>query len=319
MIKYIYNTRCNVCLVLFNLTTCIVVFIVLWMQTDAYTAISNSMAYLYILTVNSIIIFEFYILVKCLQIKFKLINKLLYKSISALSAKEIKLGFFEMKDYAEIMDVERQNCLIPMKILSYRRKKQLRGELRNRSQRHNFVTTEDQKHMYLLQIIKQVHLELCKVSKTICIIFGVQTACEIGITIMLLTGTLYNLYIRFYVQEHKLTNILMQQSIIIILTSILDILKITFLSRVCKNAADEGNKTMEIIYSIYGCDTESGMQEEIQQFGIQILQSPVRFSAYGIFLDNQVLTMMLKIITTYLVIMIQVSDSLESDETIQNV
>ncbi|EFN70964.1 hypothetical protein EAG_16320 [Camponotus floridanus] len=53
----------------------------------------------------------------------------------------------------------------------------------------------------------------------------------------------------------------------------------------------KGNKTVEIIYSIYGCDEASGVQEEIQQFGIQILQSPVRFFAYGISLDNHVLTM----------------------------
>ncbi|XP_029159933.1 uncharacterized protein LOC114931941 [Nylanderia fulva] len=200
-----------------------------------------------------------------------------------------------------------------MKILSYCQQKHLRKELRNQTQRHNFVMTKNQKHMYLLQIIKQVHLELCKISKTICIIFGVQIAFEIGITIIFLTASLYALYIRYIEQQQTITSTSMQQTVIIILSRVVDILKITFLSRVCEGAADEGNKTIEIVYSIYGCNTESGMQEEIQQFGIQISQSPVRFSAYGISLDNRVLTMMLKIVTTYLVIMIQVSNSLESD------
>ncbi|XP_029159921.1 uncharacterized protein LOC114931933 [Nylanderia fulva] len=287
-----------------HLSVCIMVFIEVRMQTDVYITIGTTVVYFYELAVNFIIIFEFNIFVRCLQMKFELINKLLHESLSALSTKKLKLGFFEMKDYAKIMNIERQICSIPMKILPYCRQKQLRREFRNRSQRHNFVMTEGQKHMYLLQIIKQVHLELCKVLKTICIIFGIQIACELGITIIFLTVSLYNLYIR-YIGQQIMTYNLMQRTVIIILISVLDILKITFLSRVCKDAADEGNKTVEIIYSIYGCDIESYMQEEIQQFGIQILQSPVRFSAYGISLDNQVFTKMLEILTTYLVIMIQ--------------
>ncbi|CAL1676298.1 unnamed protein product [Lasius platythorax] len=333
----------------FTFFTCIVVFIIMRAHSDVYRTIGAIILYTYSLAVSSIIIFEFYIFAKCLQMRFEMINQLLHESSTALSAKEIKLGFFEVQDYVKIMDIEQQKSLLPMKILSQccrkmqsgknisvsekqnsvksqiqshfpsHFQKQFQGELRNRFQRHNSVMTECQKRKYLLQIIKQVHLELCKVSKTVCIIFGVQTASEIGVIIMLLTGTVYNLYIRYIAKQHKFTNSLMQETTVTILLSILQFLKITFLSRVCKHAADMGNKTIEIIYSIYGCNAASGVQEEIQQFGIQILLSPVRFSAYGISLDNRVLTMMLKFVTTYLVIMIQVSNSLESNKAISNV
>ncbi|XP_025266060.1 gustatory and pheromone receptor 32a-like isoform X1 [Camponotus floridanus] len=179
--------------------------------------------------------------------------------------------------------------------------------------------TECHERKYLLQIIRQVHLELCKVSKTICTIFGIQIASEIGMIIMILTRALYNLYNRYIIQHKVNTDNLLKQTVVTITLSIFYILKIAYLSRICKHAADKGNKIIEIIYSIYGCDKESSVQEEIHQFGIQILQSPVRFSAYGISLDNYVwLTMILKTVTTYLVIMIQMSNSLESNEAIQN-
>ncbi|KAM0728463.1 Gustatory and pheromone receptor 32a [Formica fusca] len=329
----------------FNFCTCIVVFIVMRIHTDTYVTIGTIMVYSYALAVNSINIFDFYIFVKYLLMRFDLINQLL-REHSMLSTRNIKLGFFEMQDYTKIIDVE-QRCSLPMKMLSQwcrqmqsrknislskkqklvksqiqsdfpsHLQKQFQGKLRNRSQKQNSVITECQKRKYLLQIIKQVHLQLCKVSKTVCTILGVQTALEIGIIIMFLTGSLYNLYIRYIARQHKITDSVLQQTAVTIILNSFHLLKIMFLSRVCKQAADKGNKTIEIIYSIYGCDTESGVQEEIQQFGIQILQSPVRFTAYGISLDNHVLTMILKTVTTYLVIMIQVSNSLES-QAIQN-
>ncbi|KYQ60601.1 hypothetical protein ALC60_00226 [Trachymyrmex zeteki] len=73
------------------------------------------------------------------------------------------------------------------------------------------------------------------------------------------------------------------------------------------------------IHAIYGCDTDTDMQEEIQQFGIQILQSPVTFSVFGLTLDMRVLSMILKSVTIYVVIMVQVSMTLESDNAARDV
>lgn len=53
-----------------NVSTCIVVFFIMWVQTDVYRTIGTTVSYLYALSVNSIIILEFYILVKYVKIGF---------------------------------------------------------------------------------------------------------------------------------------------------------------------------------------------------------------------------------------------------------
>ncbi|XP_072744659.1 uncharacterized protein [Anoplolepis gracilipes] len=315
VIKYdrMYFTIIGVMIIwiIFNFAICIIIYMTMRAHADVHVIIIMIAVNSYSVTASAIVIFEFYIFVKCLEMRFDFINRLLREHLTMLSVKEIKLGFFEMQDYTKIMNVEQQ-CSFPIKILSqwcgqvhflshFQKEK-----LQNRAQKHNSIKTKCQKRKYFLQIIKQVHLELCKVSKTVCTILGIQTVCEIGIIIMSLTGHFYSLYIRYY--THNITDLVLQQIILTIILNFLHILKITILSRVCKHATNKGNETIEIIYSIYGCDAEFDVQEEIQQFDIQMLQSPLKFSAYGISLDNSVLTMMLKVIITYLIIMIQLNN-----------
>ncbi|KYN42856.1 hypothetical protein ALC56_02659 [Trachymyrmex septentrionalis] len=228
----------------------IIVFSHLKKRVDTFTAIHIMLIYMYSLTVNGINVFEFYIFVKCIQMKFKLINQLLCEKLINLSTKEIKLGTFELKDYAKIMNVEQR------------------------------------KHISLKNMI-QMHLELCKITKMVCIIFGVQIAWEIGEIILILTGSLYYFYIRYITHQFK---VLLEQIILISALSFISILKTIYLSYVCKNTANEANKTIEIIHAIYGCDADTEMQEEIQQFSIQILQSPVTFFVFGVTLDNRILS-----------------------------
>ncbi|XP_018374207.1 PREDICTED: gustatory receptor for bitter taste 66a-like [Trachymyrmex cornetzi] len=171
-----------------------------------------------------------------------------------------------------------------------------------------------QERKHLLQIIKQVHLELCKITKMVCTILGVQIAWEIGEIIVILTGSLYYFYIRYITQQYKA---LLEQTILILAFSFMSILKTIYLGCVCKNATNEANKTIEIIHAIYGCDADTDMQEEIQQFSIQILQSQVTFFVYGITLDNRILSSILKSVSTYVVIMIQMSHSLELNDNVQ--
>ncbi|XP_070518392.1 uncharacterized protein, partial [Cardiocondyla obscurior] len=191
--------------------------------------------------------------------------------------------------------------------------KTLRG-----NKRLNFVKKKKRKKNVSLifeSLSRQVHLELSRISKMVCSILGVQTAWEIGVIIMILTGSFYNLYIRYIMNQHKVKGLAGQTSVTLVLC-FLHIFKAVSLNRACKNAADEGNKTIEIIHGIYGC-TNTDMQEEMQQFGIQILQSPVTFSVFGLILNNHVLSMILKSVTIYMVIMIQVSNALESNNAIQ--
>ncbi|XP_072743900.1 uncharacterized protein [Anoplolepis gracilipes] len=260
--------------VIFNFSVCVMMYLAIREHSDVYHLIGTLAVCSYLMTVGSIVIFEFYILVKCLEMRFDLINRLLREHLAmSFLVKEVKLGLFEMQDYAKIMNVEQQ-CLFSIKILSQwcrqvqshfpsHFRKQFQEKLRNRSQKHNFVKTKCQKRKYFLQIIKQVHLKLCKVSKTVSTIFGVQSACEIGMIIIFLTEYFYVLYIR-YCKKQRITMIHNSMQIAAMtMLSFLQIMKIMFLSRVCKHAADKGTKTIETIYSIYGYDEESDIQEEV--------------------------------------------------------
>ncbi|KAL0116058.1 hypothetical protein PUN28_011131 [Cardiocondyla obscurior] len=316
-------------------------------RTNTLNSIYMMVVYTISLTVDFINIFEFYILSRCLHIKFGFVNHLLCNSLTNLSIKEMKLGIFGIKDYTKIMDCERSKNVLSMKvILQMRRRVQSRisvsttenpdpvvfqikshfpfqlkaqseskiqSEVRNRSESHTSAIC--QKHKLLLPILKQVHLELCKVSKLVCTTFGVQIAWEIGIIIMFLTGGLYNFYNRYIMNQQ---HVVPEQTLLTMIMCFINITKAIFLNRACKNAADEGNKTVTIIHTIYGCNIDTDMQEEMQQFGIQILQSPVIFSVFGFTMGNHILSMILKTVSTYLVIMIQMSSSLESNTAIQH-
>ncbi|XP_011873104.1 PREDICTED: uncharacterized protein LOC105564931 [Vollenhovia emeryi] len=132
---------------------------------------------------------------------------------------------------------------------------------------------------------------------------------------IVLTGYLYNLYIHYIMSKCEVKYWARPTVATLSLCS-WHIIKIFILNLVCKNAADEGNRTAEILHSIYGCNTDIDIKEEIQQFGLQILQSPVTFSAFSLTLDNRVVSMILKILTTYMVILIQMGNELESNNDI---
>ncbi|KYN28757.1 hypothetical protein ALC57_01720 [Trachymyrmex cornetzi] len=296
-----------------------VAFIHLRIRTDICTAVFIILCSTYSLTVNSIYIFEFYLFVRCFRIKFKLINRLLCENLTNLSTNKIRLGIFELKNYAKIMDAEQQKHSFFSTMIFRRRrrlqfrinvselkkqdqvvsqieshfpsqfKNQFQSKFKNQSQRYNPLITKCPERKHLLQIIKQVHLELCKVSKIVCTILGVQVAWEIGSIILYLSGAFYNLFIRYVMHQYKVKGF-PAQTILTLSMSLLCIFKIVCVSRICKNAVNEGNRTIEIIHAIYGCNADTDMQKEIQQFSIQILQSPITFSVFGLTLDHRVLT-----------------------------
>ncbi|XP_011862058.1 PREDICTED: uncharacterized protein LOC105558769 [Vollenhovia emeryi] len=302
---------------------------------------------MYSYTVNSINIFEFYIFARCLQIKLGLINKFLSDILTDLS-KEMKAGLFQDKNVCKIINVKNyEKHVIPTNMIFQWRqatqpqinnsmsekcdpivfhiephfpsqvKEEFQNVLQNHSQRrNNSKMTKSQKCTFLLQVIKQVHLELCKVSKIICTILGVQVAWEIGVIIIFLIETFYKFYVECFMNEHKVADFVGETFVKLALCTLYTT-QIVLLSCVCKSAAEEGNRTIEIIHTIYGCNADVDLREEIQQFGIQILQHPMTFSVFGLTLDNQVLSMILKTVTTYMVIMVEVSNTLESNNAIE--
>lgn len=68
-----------------NFSTCIVVFIIMREHTNVYKTIGAMVAYSYALAVNAIIIFEFYIFVKYVNLLSKQLKTLFYSNIYSLS------------------------------------------------------------------------------------------------------------------------------------------------------------------------------------------------------------------------------------------
>jgi len=100
----------------------------------------------------------------------------------------------------------------------------------------------------LILFLRQVHLELCKVSKIVCTILGVQVAWEIGAIIMHLSGAFYNLFIRYVMHQNKVKGVPAQTALTLSLC-FLNIFRIVFISHICKNAADEVIYLTSIIVS----------------------------------------------------------------------
>ena len=98
--------------------------------------------------------------------------------------------------------------------------------------------------VFSILFLRQVHLELCKVSKIICTILGVQVAWEIGAIILYLSEAFYNLFIRYVM--HKIKGVPAQTALTLSM-SLLCIFEIVFVNRICKIAANE------VIYLIYHC------------------------------------------------------------------
>lgn len=100
---------------------------------------------------------------------------------------------------------------------------------------------------------RQVHLELCRISKTLCNSFGMQIASEMGISIMLITGCLYNLYIYLMHQKTDFNNSLLDATSVVLTMGVIEVVKIIFINRVCKNATDEVSRPASCFLLTYLC------------------------------------------------------------------
>lgn len=90
-----------------------------------------------------------------------------------------------------------------------------------------------------LYVFRQMHLELCRISKTLCTSFGIQIASEIAISTMVVSGFLYNIYGRFIQQLDYFGNSIMDQLLVVITLTIAHVLKVIIINGVCKKATNE--------------------------------------------------------------------------------
>ncbi|KAL2746790.1 putative gustatory receptor 28b [Vespula maculifrons] len=99
------------------------------------------------------------------------------------------------------------------------------------------------------------------------------------------------------------------QSIITLLLFLQYAIKIFVVNYICDKTTKEAEHTNEIIHTFYGQTTDYEIQKEVEIFSLQMMQRPIAYSAFGLFNFNCKYICSVGIITTYIVIMIQVNNS----------
>ncbi|XP_014487987.1 PREDICTED: uncharacterized protein LOC106751579 [Dinoponera quadriceps] len=299
---------------------------------------------IFIINTNFIVLSEFSIFVRYLQTRFKLINELLYKYAAVSTTKGIKLDLFATEDYTKITDSQQRQDIPSIKIFHLNRQlqtririsvsekcnfvrsrtrcrltpqlqKQFQMELQGQSRNQFRDSNLNQKLVIIMECRRRTHLvQTIRILKMLSTSFGIQVISEIGVAIIMITLLLYNLYILVQQQQRATGYGQLKKALVAIMFATINIFKIVYINRICKQTTNEGKKTSEIIHEIYRCCPDIDIREEIHQFGLQILWSPVEFSTFGISLNYHVLSSCLNTVTTYLVIMIQIDNSLESSK-----
>ncbi|XP_020709176.2 putative gustatory receptor 28b isoform X2 [Athalia rosae] len=160
----------------------------------------------------------------------------------------------------------------------------------------------------LLDETRQAHLELSKFARKVNATFGIQNLVSMGVSFAMITGLLYNSYFSFhYHSQSSLRNVTYFDAISPIWLAIY-IFKIWRINSSCGRVSREALKTGQVIYEILTLTLDNDLQMEIRKFSLQMLQNPTRFDACGLFtLDFSLIQGMVGSITTYLVILIQMS------------
>ncbi|XP_076683422.1 uncharacterized protein LOC143376702 [Andrena cerasifolii] len=147
--------------------------------------------------------------------------------------------------------------------------------------------------------------------------FDAQLLLYISTTILYLTVTLYYTYYEINKSWVRLiTDGNAGEVVISIVDSLYNCMKITVASYICECTIKQANRIIEIIHccSVHEFDTE--MRDELLQFSLQISLSQLGDSRSHFFrLNYTFLRGCISFVTTYLVIMIQWSQTIEAETT----
>ncbi|XP_026301778.1 uncharacterized protein LOC113219367 isoform X1 [Apis mellifera] len=123
-----------------------------------------------------------------------------------------------------------------------------------------------------------------------------------------LLSVLYNGY--FYLISLKLSEVLSNKGFIGFFGMIsLFIIKIVFLNNHCTKFYHEVEVTTHLLQELDICYLDNSIKNKIQQFLLQLLLHPFKFTAGGYILSNKLSTEFFGTLITYLVVFIQISTS----------
>ncbi|CAD6221906.1 GSCOCT00014045001.2-RA-CDS [Cotesia congregata] len=179
----------------------------------------------------------------------------------------------------------------------------------NREVNNHFTRQKTPEHSFVVfKILKNAHLELTNICNDITEIFECQLIMTILSSFILITTMLYNVYSSNVNEE---ITFIQKVSYSIIFTSwvLHSSFKFIFINYTCSGTICEWKRTGKLIHKLEIKSHGTDFSEEIQRFSIQIIKNPLIFTPCGLInLSYKLIRNFAGSITTYLVIVIQLSD-----------
>ncbi|XP_014612279.1 PREDICTED: putative gustatory receptor 28b [Polistes canadensis] len=253
----------------------------------------NIIHYGYTFMVEFLLVFEFCTMVRCIKSEFQRANDLLSDvnilPMTSIASELIERSF--LVDSNKLFDLSSSFHKMHSRL-------QVASHKLNRSKK-------------LLRTIRQVHLELYRISKSFGNMYGIQMSLEIAVCIICNTHLLYHLYDIFLNQ--KLSNSGKNFALFTTITACLQYtIRIFAVNYICDRTTDEAERTNEIIHTFYGKNTDPAIRKEVEIFSIQLMQCHTSYSAFGLYnFGCKHICSCIGVIATYVVIMVQVGNSLK--------
>ncbi|XP_043468792.1 gustatory receptor for sugar taste 43a-like [Leptopilina heterotoma] len=178
----------------------------------------------------------------------------------------------------------------------------------------NINFTDNSKQLKVLILVRYLHMELSKISWELNRIYEKQLMMKMGAHFIIITGLLYNLFTFFYFVNETLKDKL---RILISTTIWFSVYCYRFLkiNTTCARVSAEARKTRNILYELKNSNKDKEIIEEIEEFGLQLTQRPLAFTACGLSsLDYDFVRRFIASVTTYLVLLIQFSPEIRKCE-----
>ncbi|XP_043793738.1 uncharacterized protein LOC122715535, partial [Apis laboriosa] len=156
--------------------------------------------------------------------------------------------------------------------------------------------------------LRYIHFEILILSRKLNQAYAYQILLDLIVQFSLLLCILYNIY--FYLISLNLSEMLYDKKIIrSLIWVLLHSTKIILLNIHYTNFYYEVEVTAHLLRELNICYLDNSIRDEMQQFSLQLLLHPLKFTAGGYILNNRLSTLFFSSIITYLVASVQISSS----------
>ncbi|XP_061942788.1 uncharacterized protein LOC133667531 [Apis cerana] len=158
-------------------------------------------------------------------------------------------------------------------------------------------------------VLGMLNTEILKLSHEHNHAYTYQILLDIIVEFLLVLCTLYNLY--FYLKSFDISEPILSNIGIIgfLIWTFLNLIKIIFINNHCTNLYREVQITAHLLRQLEICYLDNSIRNEVQQFSLQVLLHPSKFTADGYILNNKLSTKFFSSLMTYLVTLVQISSS----------